>query len=153
MAKGRSGFDKGGKGTKGDSGKQSKPSYFRETEKAVQLQANFQRKDTGDEYSKLVYVPKSQLTEDGRPSQWIENQKGNDEHSYVMSWQDANGKKFSAGQTQKEKEYATKRQEKFAAGQKSYNELIQQAKNMGIKGVRVGMKRKTIEEKIRKHKS
>lgn len=143
-------------GMSGSSGKNNtpgKPKYFKETEKAVQLQANFQHKDTGTEYSKLVYVPKSQLTEDGRPSQWIENQKGNEERSYVMSWQDANGKKFSAGQTQKEKEYAAKRQENFATGQKSYNALLEEAKSLGIKGVRKGMKRKTIEEKIRKHKS
>lgn len=143
-------------GMHGSSGKKntpSKPAYFKETEKAVQLQANYQRKDTGDEYSKMVWIPKSQLSDDGRPSKWIEGQKENDEHAYTMSWQDAKGKTFGSGMTQREKEYAAKRQEKFAAGQKSYNALLEEAKSLGIKGVRKGMKRKTLEEKIRKHKS
>lgn len=42
--------------------------------------------------------------------------------------------------------------ERFNAGVKSYNALIAEAKAMGIKGVRTGMKRKTIEQKIREHK-
>ncbi|EOT29502.1 hypothetical protein C805_00086 [Eubacterium sp. 14-2] len=139
---GKSGMKSGG------SAKASKPSYFKESEKAVQLQANFQRRDTGAEYSKKVWIPKSQLTEDGRPSRWIEGQKQDQEGSYVMSWQDSKGKKFGSGMTQREKEYAQNRQKRFESGAKSYNDLLSKAKSMGIKGVRKGMKRSTIQRKI-----
>lgn len=132
--------------------KKFRPEPLGESPRAVQFEVQFSRMDTGDEYKKLVWVPKTQLTDEGHPSSWIEQQKQKDERAYVMAWYDKQGRRFGSGMTQKEKEYASKRQERFSAGQKSYNELVQQAKDMGIKGVRVGMKRKTIEEKIRKHK-
>lgn len=157
MAKGSSGFDKGGNGKVNKESSQSKPSYFKETEKAVQLKLTVEDHTLDREISRIVWIPKSQLTEDGKPSNWITEQKANEFYqkgwgsNYSAIWQDSNGKKFGAGMTQKEKEYAQERTNRFAAGQKSYNELIAKAKDMGIKGIRVGMKRKTIEKKIREH--
>ena len=103
-----------------------------------------------------MWVPKSQLSDDGRPGEWITDQKAQELYStrrakseYTATWKDANGKEFSAGQTAKEKSDAQARQAAFDAGKASYNALIEYAKAQGIKGVRVGMKRATIEKKIK----
>lgn len=148
MEKGRQG------GAKGASQKPSKPSYFKESEKAVQLRLRVEDYTLDREHSRIVWVPKSQLSEDGRPSNWITSQKAGEFYqsgrasNYSATWEDAKGKKFGAGMTQREKEYAQNRQKRFEAGAKSYNDLLAKAKSMGIKGVRKGMKRSTIQRKI-----
>lgn len=137
----------------------SRPSYFGESEKAVQLRLTVEDYDLEQTRSRTVWVPKSQLADDGRPSNWITQQKAQEfysnsrsANSYSAIWEDANGKKFSASATRAETARMQARQERFNAGVQSYNQLLQQAKEMGIKGVRVGMKRKTLEQKIREHK-
>ena len=136
------------KGSKVDN---SKPAYLAETEKAVKLKANYTHRNTGAEFTVEEWIPKSQLSADGKPSLWIMQQKERDRHAYLYSWQDKNGKKFGNGLTEREKAYAKKNADNFKAGVKSYNDLLSKAKDMGIKGVRKGMKRKTLEQKIREH--
>lgn len=147
-------------GSSGISNNVSKPSYFKESEKAVQLKINVTDYDLEQTRSRTVWVPKSQLAENGRPSEWITNQKaqefysgGRARGSFEATWEDASGKKFSASKTSKEIEYDKKRQAKYNAGVKSYNDLVSEAKALGIKGARVGLKRSTLLQKINEAKS
>lgn len=135
----------------------SRPKYLGETEKAVKLKMTVEDYDLETSRSRDVWIPKTQLSDDGVPGQWITEQKAQEFYqsgrrspgSYGAYYSDAEGKKFNSSYTAKEKEYAKQRAESFKQGQNSYNELVQRAKDMGIKGVRVGMKRKTLEQKIR----
>lgn len=68
-----------------------------------------------------------------------------------MKWEDAKGNTFKASLTSKEVIALQRRQERFNAGAQSYNSLVAKAKELGIKGARVGMKRATLEQKIREH--
>ena len=135
--------------------KPSKPKYLGETEKAVKLKMTVEDHDLESSRSRDVWIPKTQLSDDGIPGQWITDQKTQEFYtsrraagSYDVYYSDADGKKISPSMTAKEKEYAQQRAERFKQGQDDYNALLQQAKDMGIKGVRVGMKRKTLMQKI-----
>ena len=137
-----------------------KPAYFGETEKAVSLKITVEDYDLESTKTRTVWVPKSQLAEDGRPSEWITEQKAQEFYSsrrsssqYSATWEDAKGNTFSASKSAREIESANRRTKAFEAGKQSYNALIAEARSLGIKGVRVGMKRSTIEEKIRKKKN
>lgn len=151
-------------GGRGSSGKRSggaiasKPAYFGETEKAVRLRMTVRDYDLETSKSRMFWVPKSQLADDGRPGEWITGQKAQEFYSrqrslsqFSATWQDANGKTFPASSTAKEIAQSAQRTAKFQAGVRSYNDLIAKAKLMGIKGVCSGMKRSTIEKKIREH--
>lgn len=136
----------------------SPPRYFSESEKAVKLKIGIDYYNIEKNIEYDVWVPKSQLSKEGIPGQWITSQKetvvkdsrmGGGMFSY---WKDASGKTFQYGQTSKEKKFQKQREKRFEAGKKSYNQLVEQAKSMGIKGVRVGMKRSTIERKIKEAK-
>ena len=151
---------KGGVNRRSEGKGGDRPSYFKETEKAVQLRLRVEDFDLEQERSRMMWVPKSQLAEDGRPGQWITDQKAQEFYSrnrsssqYGATWEDASGKMFSASMTTKEVARFADRQARFAAGKKSYNELVSKAKSLGIKGVRVGMRRATIERKIREHQN
>lgn len=150
----------GGRGGSGRSAaRSSKPKYFGESDRAVQLRLTVEDYDLEQTRSRTVWVPKSQLADDGRPSNWITQQKAQEFYSgnraagsFSATWEDASGKKFGSSATRAEAARAKQRQDRFNAGVQSYNQLVQQAKQMGIKGIRVGMKRKTIEQEIRDHK-
>lgn len=111
--------------------------------------------DLEKEREYLVWVPKSQLSKEGIPGQWISEVKAEDviESKWggaaFSYWEDANGETYRAGMTKKEKKFKKQRERRFEAGKKSYNELINKAKSMGIKGIRVGLRRSTIEKKIK----
>lgn len=146
-------------GGRGGTGRQT-VSYYSQTEKAVKLKIIVDDFDTEQTKSRIVWVPKSQLTNDGKPSLWITEQKAQEFYSsrratgnYEVKWEDAKGRSFNAAPTRNELEKAQHRQERFNAGAKAYNDLVAEAKALGIKGIRAGMRRKTIEDKIRKHKS
>lgn len=151
----------GGRGSSGKwsgGGGAAKPAYFGETEKAVRLKMTVDDYDLETSKSRMFWVPKSQLADDGRPGQWITSQKAQEFYSrqrpssqFSATWQDANGKTFSASSTAKEIAQSAQRAARFQTGVKSYNDLIAKAKSMGIKGVRSGMKRSTIEKKIREN--
>lgn len=150
----------GSSGLSSHSGKtMNKPSYFKETEKAVQLKLTVEDYTTEDVISKLVYVPKSQLSEDGKPGEWITRQKVGEFYDrqfvpdHKATWSDASGKEFSPSMTKKEVENAKKRGAAFKSGQNSYNELVAEAKRLGVKGARVGMKRTTLQKKIAEAKN
>lgn len=127
------------------------PNYLGQTEKAVKLTIgiDYYNLEKAKEYS--VWIPKSQLAKDGRPGEWISRQKASDvaELRYgggtFSYWRDGKGLRFKPSKTTKEIEYD--RRSKSAL---NYYDLIKQAKSLNVKGVRVGMKRKTIEEKIKK---
>lgn len=144
----------GSSGLSGGSSKSSKPSYFKETEKAVQLKIRVEDYTLDKELSRIVWVPKSQLAEDGRPSNWITEQKAGEFYNsdyysnYSATWEDSKGNKFGSSMTKREREYAENQIKRFESGRKSYEELVAKAKSMGIKGVRVGMRRTTIQKKI-----
>lgn len=141
-------------GGRGSSSGVPKPKYFAETEKAVKLKIGIDYYTLEKEKDYFVWVPKSQLSKDGRPGQWITNEKaesvtesgwGGGSFSY---WEDASRNVFQPGRTRKEEQAFQARKRRFEAGKKSYEQLVQNAKSMGVKGVRIGMKRKTIERKI-----
>lgn len=126
--------------------------YFNETEKAVKLRIVVEDYALEKTLSKEVWVPKSQLSSEGIPGEWITDQKAQEFYNsrrskseYSVIWKDANGNEFLPGQTEREKINASTRKAAFEAGKESYNELVAYAKKQGIKGVRVGMKRSTIE--------
>lgn len=136
------------------------PAYFGETEKAVRLKLEVHDYDLEGTKQRIVYVPKSQLSADGIPGEWITGQKAQEFYrfdrsrtQYSATWIDANGKRYESGQTAREKEQTARRQNAIAKGAESYNALLAEAKSLGIKGIRKGMKRKTIQAKIDEYKS
>lgn len=140
--------------------KRQKPSYFSESEKAVSLKLRVEDFTLDNERTKTVWIPKSQLSENGIPGQWITDQKTQEFYSlntnrlppHESTWIDSNGNEYKAQYTAKEKERETARKNAMDQGKQSYNELIAEAKRLGIKGIRVGLKRKTIEDKIRNYR-
>lgn len=147
-----SGLSKNGKpyGSEYSTLNQSKPSYFKETEKAVQLKLSVYDYDLEQRISRKVWVPKSQLSEDGKPSHWITQEKAREFYNisrnssqFSATWEDSKGNTFG---------HSVKKS-KGDNSKKSYTDLVKEAKELGIKGIRVGLRRKTLEEKIKKHKS
>lgn len=145
-----------GRGSSGKATPSQKPAYISESPKAVKLRISVEDHILERTLSREVWVPKSQLSDDGRPGEWITDQKAQELYStrrakseYTATWKDANGKEFSSGQTAKEKNNAQAKQAAFDAGKASYNALVAYAKAQGIKGVYVGLKRSTIEKKIK----
>lgn len=127
--------------------------YIAETEKAVKLTIVMRscKIDKSREYQ--VWVPKSQLAEDGVPGEWITSVKAEEVSDMMFAtvfsaWHDADGNSFQPSKTAKELERANAREQKFEAGKKAYEELIAKAKAAGVKGIRVGMRRATIEAKL-----
>ncbi len=49
---------------------------------------------------------------------------------------------------QRQAEYEARRQERYEAACKAYAELIEYARKLGVRGVREGLRRETIERKI-----
>lgn len=104
-----------------------------------------------------VWVPKSQI-QDGKISDWIAQQKAEEANDWVLS-------KFSFGQVisndvhffdknDKEIEKATsKKQQAFEKGVEKHQRLYDEAKKLGIKGVRIKMKSATLETKIKDFKN
>lgn len=135
----------------------SKPQYFKESEKAVQLKLSVEDVDLDQKRTRTVWVPKSQLADDGRPSEWITEQKSQEFYpvkrplsQYQTTWEDANGLKFGASKTQKEKEAAERKSQQRQKSIDRYDNLVSVAKAAGVKGVRSGMKAATIIQKINK---
>ena len=133
----------------------AKPSYFRETEKAVQLRMNVSDVDLEQTISRNVFVSKSQLSENGVPGEWISNQKaqelyphGRSQSQYDVTWSDAKGNVFTPQKTNSEKARANANQQKKAQQTTRYNSLLSGAKAKGVK-VRKGMKVQTILKALR----
>lgn len=147
----------GGRGSSSGA-KVSPPKYLAESAKAVKLKIGIDYYDIEKNVEYDVWVPKSQLSKEGIPGSWISDQKLMDVKNERMGgamfsyWKDANGKIYRGGMTEQEKKFQKQRERRFEAGKKSYNQLVDQAKSMGIKGVRVGMRRSTIERKIKEAK-
>lgn len=127
--------------------------YFAETEKAVKLAIVIDYYNVERTRSYQVWVPKSQLAADGKPGEWITNIKAEEVTDFMIGgmfecWEDAEGNCFGPSKTAKELAIAAEKEQKFEAGKKAYNDLIEKAKAAGIKGIRVGMRRATIEAKL-----
>lgn len=130
--------------------------YIAETEKAVKLYI------AGDCYAldkylprKEVWVPKSQLSPNGIPGIWITGAKAEDAYGDRIArnseiwWMDAKGEEFEAEGTEKEHAEAKARREAASQGLDYNLALVDFAKANGVKGIRKGLKTKTLESKIR----
>jgi hypothetical protein len=116
----------------------TKPVYKAESEKAVKLTIaiDYYNADRTKEYD--VWVPKSQLADDGRPGAWISNAKVNDVLEPRMGggmfnyWKDADGNKFQPSKTARDVEVEQKRADSPTQkkAQKSFNNIF---KALGVK--------------------
>jgi len=117
---------------------------FKETEKAIQLEMVFDFFNIERTFKRKVWIPKSQL-KNGLPTGWIFNKKKEEEElnfstnfgGCIAYLYDADGK-----------EVETTDDERMRKGRENYERLVKLAKENGVKGVRVGLKRTTIEEKL-----
>lgn len=152
---GRGGSSKGGIG-RGGSGESSRPSYISETDKAVKLSLSVEDYDLGTTKTRDVWIPKSQLDEQGRPSQWITQQKaqefyqsGRNASQFGTTFKDAGGREVKTGATKSERERATKEIQRYQSNMSKRDGLFEQAKSLGIK-TSSRMKSDTLREKIEK---
>ena len=128
--------------------------YFAETEKAVKLKIVVDYYNFEKTKSYFCWIPKTQLSENGVPGEWISSQKAADVNEFMLGgslvegWEDADGIFYKVEKTAKELEQEAAQEARFEAGCKAYEELLAKAKALGIKGVRVGMRKATIEAKI-----
>lgn len=126
-----------------------------ETEKAIQTFAVILVHSTEKEIWRKVWIPKTQLSEDGVPGQWISRQKHQDlvpKNVYWGSdiyWQTEDGL-VDPGYTPKEEAEEQARQEAMDRGLEYNAELLKFAKANGVKGVRARMKTSTLLKKIAK---
>lgn len=130
--------------------------YIRETERAVCLKLVVEDYDTEQTRVAQVWVPKSQLSENGVPGVWITEQKVSEFYAsprtssqYVAHWESASGKLYDPELTEREAKTAERRLARIAEGINSYNDLLSKAKAAGIKGIRKGMRRETIVQKMK----
>ena len=135
----------------GGGGGAQAPAYLKETDKAVQLKLSVKDYDLEQTKSRAVWVPKSQLAEDGKPGEWITEQKAQEFYSrrratsqYSATWEDAEGTKFKASQTPRERDSARVKEERMQQSATRYNNLVNMARSTGVKGIRQGMKATTI---------
>jgi len=121
---------------------------IKETEKAVQVKAIIDLYDVEKSITRTVWLPKSQIR-NGRPTEWIIERKREDlaleaplhAGGFNIWFYDADGNEIETVEE-------ARKAERFEAGCKNYDRLIQLAKDNGIKGVRVGLRRATIEQKL-----
>ena len=165
---------KGSGGTKSVSKKQQGFRFEKETEKAVLVNVKLTGEAAPEggfvsslvrdwHVQKKVWLPKSQMTQEGA-SEWILKTKAEEIAkdntpihgqvlNYTFRYTDSQGKEIKSSMTAKDKEIANSRKLKFEAGVKRHNELIAEAKKLGIKGIRQTMKNATLEKKIEQEKS
>lgn len=116
----------------------TKPAYKAESEKAVKLTIaiDYYNAERTKEYD--VWVPKSQLADDGRPGAWISNAKVDDviEPRYgggmFNYWKDADGKTFQPSKTARDIEFEQKSAES-PAGRKTKKSFDRIFKTLGVK--------------------
>jgi hypothetical protein len=121
---------------------------IKETEKAVQVKVLIDLYDIEKVIHRTAWIPKSQIR-DGRPTAWILARKREDLEleaplnagGFSIDFFDADGNMIESVED-------ARSAERFEAGRKNYDHLIQLAKDNGIKGVRVGLRRVTIEQKL-----
>ena len=121
---------------------------IKETEKAVQVKAVIDLYDVEKSITRLVWLPKSQIR-DGRPTAWILARKREDlaieaplnAGGYMIDFFDADGELIEAAED-------ARAAARFEAGKKNYERLIALAKENGVGGIRVGLRRATIEGKL-----
>ncbi len=116
---------------------------FRETEKAVELEMVLDFYDVEKTVSRKVWIPKSQIR-DGKVTAWILAAKTEDVRSFAAVAGGCFGNLYDSDGVLVE----TAESEKFRKGCENYSRLIELAKNAGVKGVRVGLRRATIEAKL-----
>lgn len=137
-------------------------SPFRESEKAIQVQMRYSMDiaPNGGFTSSMVqdrmgainvWIPKSQI-KDGQISEWVANKQKQQQEKYFADRM--NGRIISSfvefidakGKTIKIDNSETK--EKIAAGAKKHDDLLAQAKSLGIKGARKNMRSATLQNLI-----
>jgi hypothetical protein len=110
----------------------TKPTYLAESEKAVKLTIGIDYFNVERTKEYTVWVPKSQLADDGRPGSWISSAKANDviDPRYGGGmfdyWKDADGKTFQPSKTARDIEFEQKRAESPAGRktQKSFDQIL-----------------------------
>lgn len=141
----------------------------RETEKAIAIKAmvyvvyapasGFTSSLVRDkEFETLVWIPKSQLI-NGNPSNWILGKKKEalrDEQGmkvpYLVrmnvTFVDADNKEVKGEMSEYDKQREARKEEAFKKGCERHDALVEEAKALGIKGVRKNMRTETLEKMI-----
>ncbi len=141
----------------------------RETEKAIAIKAmvyvvyapasGFTSSLTRDkEFETLVWIPKSQLI-NGNPSNWILGKKKEslreEEEMRVpylvrmnVTFVDADNKEVKGEMSEYDKQREARKEEAFKKGCEKHDALVEEAKSLGIKGVRKNMRTETLEDMI-----
>lgn len=141
----------------------------KETEKAVAIKAmcyvvyapaaGFTSSLVRDrEFETLVWIPKSQLI-NGNPSNWILGKKKEalrDEQEmkvpYLVridvTFVDADNKEVKGEMSEYDKQREARKEEAFKKGCEKHDALVEEAKSLGIKGVRKNMRTETLEDMI-----
>lgn len=127
---------------------------YKETEKAIQTEMVFVNLTTDAEFTRKVWVPKSQLSANGIPGEWITSQKiqelvGQDRWKFCCYWEREDGTYTDFEYTDKELAAEERRQAAMQAGLEALNGLIEYGKAHGVKGLRKGLKKSTVLRKIR----
>lgn len=126
---------------------------YKETEKAIQTEMIIINQATGREFTRTVWVPKSQLSAHGIPGEWITSQKidevlGQQRWGYSCYWEREDGAYVDFEYTAKELEAEELRQAAMRAGLEALNELVEYGKAHGVKGLRKGLKKSTVLRKF-----
>lgn len=141
----------------------------RETEKAIAIKAmvcvvyapasGFTSSLVRDrEFETLVWIPKSQLI-NGNPSNWILGKKKEalreEQEMRVpylvridVTFADADNKEVKGEMSEYDKEREARKEEAFKKGCEKHDALLEEAKALGIKGVRKNMRTETLEDMI-----
>lgn len=121
----------------------------RETEKAYGVENGYEEAVNTAKYDpkELTYAQR-EILNNRKSLEWLPKSHTSANEGYVHGMSGWLAKKH--GYSTNEGENA--KEERFNAGKEKYAKLLAEAKAIGVKGVRVGMRAKTIIEKIAAHK-
>ena len=126
---------------------------IRETDKAVCVNATVHvyRRGKDRSYREQVWIPKSQICGDGASEWYFDKiyQRYCDivpkSREVTLMLTDADGKLIPTVETEQDRLMKAKREHLFQMGRLKHDALVQQAKSLGIKGVRSNLKTTTLE--------
>lgn len=115
------------------------------------------------EFETLVWIPKSQLI-NGNPSNWILGKKKESLREeqemkvpYLVrmdvAFVDADNKEVKGEMSEYDKQREARKEEAFKRGCEKHDALVEEAKALGIKGVRKNMRTETLEDMIAQAKA
>ena len=130
---------------------------IKETDKAVcvNITVHVYKRGKDKSYREQVWIPKSQICDDGI-SEWFFDkilQEHSDRFSknseVAIMLTDADSELIYAVETEQDRLMKAKREHLFQMGRLRHDALVQQAKSLGIKGVRSNLKTTTLEYMIK----